>query len=653
MTKGTVVRTYDEEMAFIDQLSPYHYKVRTGFVPGMHVPGVFYVNDRLRGLLFEELQAYCQRGEHGGFLPAVKQIANVAALPGIVRKSIALPDVHSGYGFAIGNVAAFDMADPQAVVSPGGVGFDINCGVRLIRTNLTEKDVEPVREQLAQALFDHIPVGVGSQGIIPTTAKDLEEALEMGMDWSLREGYSWAEDKEHCEEYGRMLNADPSKVSARAKKRGLPQMGTLGAGNHYAEIQVIDEVFDRVAARKMGIDQVGQVCIMIHSGSRGLGHQVATDALVAMEKAMARDGIVTNDRQLACARINSQEGQDYLTAMACAANYAWVNRSSMTFLCRQAFAKMFGQTPDDLDMHVVYDVSHNIAKVEEHMVDGQLKTLLVHRKGSTRAFPPHHPLIPVDYQLTGQPVLIGGTMGTCSYVLTGTEKGMEETFGSTCHGAGRARSRNNSRNKLDYQQVLDALKAKGISIRVASPKLVMEEAPESYKDVSEVVDTCHNAGISWPYGTAGAAGGGAGAGAGGAAQLQAPVPAPAPAPSAPTYTRSIPVDFIEREKEYVLRADIPGVHKASASEIRVSVDQNVVRFGHQPHPDREQKDEEEQGIFHRAERVSSFRGRALRMPDNADLEKITAKYEDGVLELRIAKKDLQQAKPEGRTITIA
>jgi tRNA-splicing ligase RtcB (3'-phosphate/5'-hydroxy nucleic acid ligase) len=413
-----------------------------------------------------------------------------------LQHSVALPDVHSGYGFAIGNVAAFDMSNPEAIVSPGGVGFDINCGVRLLRTNLKEEDVQPVKEQLAQALFDHIPVGVGSQGIIPTTAKDLEETLAMGMDWSLREGYSWAEDKEHCEEYGRMLNADPEKVSARAKKRGLPQMGTLGAGNHYAEIQVVEEVYDPIAARKMGIDQIGQVCVMIHSGSRGLGHQVATDSLVAMEKAMARDGIHVNDRQLACARINSPEGQDYLTAMACAANYAWVNRSSMTFLCRQAFAKVFNSTPDDLDMHVVYDVSHNIAKVEDHMVDGQMKTLLVHRKGSTRAFPPHHPLIPVDYQLTGQPVLIGGTMGTCSYVLTGTERGMTDTFGSTCHGAGRARSRNSSRSKLDYQQVLDALKAKGIAIRVASPKLVMEEAPESYKDVCEVVETCHAAGVS-------------------------------------------------------------------------------------------------------------------------------------------------------------
>ncbi len=389
-----------------------------------------------------------------------------------------------------------DTEDPTAVVSPGGVGFDINCGVRLIRTNLSEKDVRPVQEELTQSLFDHIPVGVGSKGIIPTSATDLEAALEMGMDWSLREGYAWAEDKEHVEEYGRMLTADPAKVSRRAKKRGLPQLGTLGAGNHYAEIQVVDEIFDKAAADRMGIEFVGQVVIMIHSGSRGLGHQVATDALVAMETAMARDNIVTNDRQLACARINSEEGKNYLAAMGAAANYAWVNRSSMTFLARQAFAKQFDSTPDDLDMHVIYDVSHNIAKREEHMVDGRPRQLLVHRKGSTRAFGPHHPLIPVDYQFTGQPVLIGGTMGTCSYVLTGTQQGMEETFGSTCHGAGRAHSRAKSRRTLDYEGVLERLKEQGISIRVASPKLVMEEAPESYKDVTAVVDTCHEAGIS-------------------------------------------------------------------------------------------------------------------------------------------------------------
>lgn len=462
----------------------------------MKVEGVFYVNSLLEKLMFDELKQHCGSQGFGGFLPGMKQIANVAALPGIVGRSVGLPDVHAGYGFAIGNMAAFDMSDKTSIVSPGGVGFDINCGVRLLRTNLSEKEVQPVKEQLAQSLFDHIPVGVGSKGVIPMAAQDLEEALEMGMDWSLREGYAWAEDKEHSEEYGRMLQADPSKVSDRAKKRGLPQLGTLGAGNHYAEIQVVDEIFNKEAAQKMGIEFKGQVCVMIHSGSRGLGHQVATDALVAMERAMKRDCIEVNDRQLACARINSTEGQDYLKGMSAAANYAWVNRSSMTFLTRQAFAKMFNSTPDDLDMHLVYDVSHNIAKVEEHWVNGQQKRLLVHRKGATRAFPPHHPLIPVDYQLTGQPVIIGGTMGTCSYVLTGTEVGMTETFGSTCHGAGRALSRAKSRRNLDYTDVLDALKQKGIAIRVASPKLVMEEAPDSYKNVTDVVDTCHEAGIS-------------------------------------------------------------------------------------------------------------------------------------------------------------
>ncbi|XP_027841369.2 RNA-splicing ligase RtcB homolog [Aphis gossypii] len=491
-----VVRPYNEELGYLEKKSPYKWEIKKGFQPNMKVEGVFYVNTFLEKLMLEELQNACRPGMIGGFLPGVKQIANVAALPGIVHKSIGLPDVHSGYGFAIGNMAAFDMDDPLSIVSPGGVGFDINCGVRLLRTNLFEKDVQPIKEQLAQSMFDHIPVGVGSKGIIPMNANDLEEALEMGMDWSLREGYAWAEDKEHCEENGRMLNADSSKVSMRARKRGLPQLGTLGAGNHYAEIQVVDEVYDKWAAKKMGIENIGQVCVMIHSGSRGFGHQVATDALLEMEKAMKRDQIEVNDRQLACARIKSNEGQNYLKSMSAAANFAWVNRSSMTFLARQAFAKQFKLTPDDLDMHVIYDVSHNIAKMEQHYVDGKPKHLLVHRKGSTRAFPPYHPLIPVDYQLTGQPVLIGGTMGTCSYVLTGTEQGMNETFGSTCHGAGRALSRAKSRRNIDYNDVLEKLQQQGIAIRVASPKLVMEEAPESYKNVTDVVDTCHEAGIS-------------------------------------------------------------------------------------------------------------------------------------------------------------
>ncbi|KAJ8411344.1 hypothetical protein AAFF_G00173500 [Aldrovandia affinis] len=479
--------------------------------------GIFYVNDPLEKLMFEELRNACRGGGFGGFLPAMKQIGNVAALPGIVHKSIGLPDVHSGYGFAIGNMAAFDMSDPTSVVSPGGVGFDINCGVRLLRTNLDEGDVQPVKEQLAQALFDHIPVGGGFQGghtherqgpgrstgdgggLVP------EGRLRLGRGQGALRGVR--QDAAGRPQQGLFEGQEERPAAVPVALHGLgrgrltlvlylTQLGTLGAGNHYAEIQVVDEIYNDYAAKKMGIDHKGQVCVMIHSGSRGLGHQVATDALVAMEKAMKRDKITVNDRQLACARVTSEEGQDYLKGMAAAGNYAWVNRASMTFLTRQAFAKVFTTTPDDLDMHVIYDVSHNIAKVEEHMVDGKQKTLLVHRKGSTRAFPPHHPLIAVDYQLTGQPVLIGGTMGTCSYVLTGTEQGMTETFGTTCHGAGRALSRAKSRRNLDFQDVLDRLADQGIAIRVASPKLVMEEAPESYKNVTDVVNTCHDAGIS-------------------------------------------------------------------------------------------------------------------------------------------------------------
>ncbi|CAB4060565.1 RTCB [Lepeophtheirus salmonis] len=319
-----VVRKYEDECEYLERIGSHSWRIKKGFQPNMKVEGVFYVNEKLESLMFEELKNACP---------------NVAALPGIVGHSVGLPDVHSGYGFAIGNMAAFDVGNPEAVVSPGGVGFDINCGVRLLRTNLTEKDVQPVKERITQALFDHIPVGVGSKGIIPMGAKDLEEALEMGNGL-----------------VSSMLSADPNCVSTRAKRRGLPQLGTLGAGNHYAEIQVVDEIFDKFAASSMGIDPAR-----------------TNNALVQMEKAMKRDKIEVNDRQLACARIHSKEGQDYLKGMAAAANFAWVNRSSMTFLTRQAFSKIFDSTPDDLDMHVIYDVSHNIAKMEEHMVDGKFK----------------------------------------------------------------------------------------------------------------------------------------------------------------------------------------------------------------------------------------------------------------------------------------
>ena len=498
------VREYQAELGYIVRVSPVLHRIKVGFVPGMRVPGLLVLNDSLKALVLTELERYCT-DPSAVFLPACKQVANVAALPGIVGHSVALPDAHSGYGFSIGNVAAFDMADPESVVVPGGIGFDINCGVRLVRTNLMEADLrrvvdassgERVQDRLAQAIFDHIPVGVGKIGMIRIDAARLDEILELGVDWALREGYAWQEDKEHCEENGRMLEANPGKVSARAKKRGLPQVGTLGAGNHYCEVQIVDQVFDAAAAETMGIDRIGQVVVMIHCGSRGLGHQVASDALVAMERHMAQEGLVVNDRQLACARIRSSAGQDYLAAMAAAANYAWVNRQLITFLVRQAFAKVFGRLPADLDMHVVYDTSHNIAKVERHLVGGETKTLLVHRKGSTRAFPPHHPLIPAEYQLIGQPAIIGGSMGSASYVLTGTEAGMALTFGSTCHGAGRAMSRSRSRRTLDPAAIFSKLKALGISLRIGSPKLITEEADESYKDIDAVVETCEAAQIT-------------------------------------------------------------------------------------------------------------------------------------------------------------
>ncbi len=478
----------------------YEMHLGIGTVPNMRVPAVCYADSELRRSLENDINRMNSSGgvsNLGAFIPSVAQVANVAGLPGIVKQSIGLPDLHTGYGFGIGNICAVDVNNAESVVSPGGIGFDINCGVRVVRTNLFAKDISDVgvREKLAQAIFDHIPVGVGSEGILPATNDVLCDALVHGMDWSLREGYAWPEDKEHCEEYGRMMMADPSCVSTRAMKRGLPQLGTLGAGNHFLEVQVVDEVYDKYAARRLGLER-DQVIVMIHSGSRGFGHQVATDALVVMEQHMAKEGIVVNDPQLACARINSETGQNYLKGMACAANYAWVNRSAMTFLVRQAFSSVFGETPDDLDMNLIYDVSHNIAKFEEHIVDGKAMSLLLHRKGATRAFPPFHPNIPVDYQACGQPVLIGGSMGTNSHIMLGTETAMQRTFGSTCHGAGRAASRAAQRRNNDYRETLSDMTDKDISIRVASPNLLMEEASDAYKDVNRVVEVCHALGFS-------------------------------------------------------------------------------------------------------------------------------------------------------------
>lgn len=486
---------------YIIRKGPYVYEIAPGHVKGQRVPARFFASPRLLQLVIEELETSA-----GGFAPAVTQLCNVATLPGIVGASIGMPDIHSGYGFAIGNVAAFDPGK-GGVVSPGGVGFDINCGVRLLRTSLHVDEVRgSVRERLASIMAELIPVGVGEAGAVKLTPEELDDALKRGMEWTEDKGYSWPEDRQVCEEHGRFADADPRKVSERAKKRGRPQAGSLGSGNHYVEVQAVDTIFDEEAAKVLGITRVGQVAVMIHTGSRGLGHQVATDSLAACDNAPASQRLKLIDRQLACVPIDSALGQDYLKAMAAAANFALVNRSVVMHQVRLAFERAFNKKArEELDMHLVYDVSHNIAKFEEHCVNSSnsgtpeamtTQKLLVHRKGATRAFPPGHPSVPEKYRAVGQPVLVGGSMGTASYVLVGTQGAMEMSFGSTCHGAGRALSRSKAVRTIESKGVLAELASRGIIVKVATRHLAAEEAPESYKDVDAVAVTCEQAGIS-------------------------------------------------------------------------------------------------------------------------------------------------------------
>lgn len=483
--------SFEKELELIESIDENCLRIKKGFVPNMRVEGRVFVDAAFKELLLGELRQYHEKPS--GFLPALKQVANVASLPGIVGASYGLPDIHCGYGFAIGNVAGFDLDDPEAVVSPGGVGFDINCGVRFLRTNLNLDELDKeVRDRLTRELYKQVPVGVGGKSRYQLEKSDLRDVLERGMAWAVERGYAWPEDQERCEARGCIPEAQMEAVSERARERGFSQLGTLGSGNHYAEIQAVDEIYDAEAAQVLGITRVGQLCVMIHSGSRGLGHQVATDALAEID---TNDGAL-NDRQLACARISSPAGQRYLQGMAAAANFAFVNRSLLANSCRTAFSHIFQKHPRDLDMHVVYDVAHNIAKVEEHVVDGVKRRLLVHRKGSTRAFPPGHPELPREYQGIGQPVLVGGSMGTYSHVLVGTPEGMSKSLGSTCHGAGRALSRNSAKKALDPDTVIQNLEDRGISICVGSRQAITEEAPEAYKDVNHVVQICHSAGIS-------------------------------------------------------------------------------------------------------------------------------------------------------------
>ena len=459
----------------LKKIDKYRYIVPKSFRAGMNVEGMIYADENLIGQIEKDL--------------TLAQVANVATLPGLVGRSLAMPDAHQGYGFAIGGVAASDME--KGIISAGGVGFDINCGVRLLASELHLSDVREKIDPLLNQLFRDIPCGTGKAGLLDLSFEQLDEVLEDGAHWAVRNSFGTQEDLAHIEETGKLPNADPGMVSDRAKKRGRGQLGTLGSGNHFVEVQYVSEVFDEEAARVFGLWE-NQIVVMIHSGSRGLGHQVCTDYLETMQRAMPKYGISIVDRQLACVPIKSQEGQAYLKAMAAAANYAFANRQMMSHWTRQAFESILGKG----QMRLVYDVCHNIAKEELHKVNGGTKRVLVHRKGATRAFPKHRPEIPKDYYEIGQPVLIPGSMGTCSYVLVGTERAMEETFGSTCHGAGRAKSRHAAKRETTADELIKELRAKGIHVRGASKSGLTEEKPDAYKDVSAVVEVVHNAGIA-------------------------------------------------------------------------------------------------------------------------------------------------------------
>jgi tRNA-splicing ligase RtcB len=445
----------------------------------MRVPGIVYASDKL----YEAMQ----------FDNSIEQVRNVAHLPGIQKYSLAMPDIHWGYGFPIGGVAAMDTE--EGVISPGGVGFDINCGVRVIRTNLTASELEAKKELLANKIYSVIPCGVGSESDVNLSFSALKNVLKDGSYWAVKNGFGWEEDLEYTEENGRMEGVNPEIISNRALDRGKQQLGTLGSGNHFIEIQRIAEVFDKKAADTFGLD-IDSITLMVHTGSRGLGHQICSDWVKNLMKNKKKFNIEIPDDQLIYAPFDSKEGQEYLSSMRAAANFAWANRQIILARLRESFSEVFGKSAESLGMNLIYDVAHNIAKIENHTVDGKIKKLCVHRKGATRAFPPGHPDIPSKYAEFGQPVLIPGDMGTASYILLGTQKAMDATFGSTCHGAGRVLSRKKAMFVTGGRNITAELKEKGIYVRAKSIKTIREEAPEAYKDIDEVVNVVELAGLS-------------------------------------------------------------------------------------------------------------------------------------------------------------
>ncbi len=465
----------------LKQIDDYRWEIPRTYKPGMRVPGLVYAD---RGLM-----AGIEKDA------SLEQVANAAFLPGIVRASLAMPDIHYGYGLPIGGVVA--TLASEGVVSPGGVGFDINCGVRMARTRMTREELDDreVRKAVADALYRDVPTGVGSRGRIRLTEAEGRRLLTRGARWAVEKGYGTAADLEHTEAGGCLEGADPGAVSGKAYDRGRDQQGTLGSGNHFIEVQYVDEIFDEPAGRAFGLFP-GQVTMMIHSGSRGFGHQVCTDYLEVMEKAVRKYGIDVPDRQLACAPVGSPEGERYLAAMRAAANYAWANRQCLMFWAGEALGKALRKTPAELGLALIYDVAHNIVKVEEHEVDGRRVKVAVHRKGATRAFGPGHPEVPDDYRAVGQPVIIPGDMGRSSFILAGTARAMAETFGSTCHGAGRVMSRTAAVKAARGRSIHREMEDRGVFVRASGRETLAEEMPEAYKDVSKVVEVVHRAGLA-------------------------------------------------------------------------------------------------------------------------------------------------------------
>lgn len=424
---------------------------------------------------------------------SLEQVANVACLPGIVGRSMAMPDIHWGYGFPIGGVAAFDTDD--GIISPGGVGYDINCGVRLLRSGLDAEDIKGHVRTLVDVMFRNIPSGVGSRRKdLKLSAKQMDDVLVKGAKWAISQGYGTPEDLQHIEAEGRISGGNPDYVSERAYKRGKEQLGTLGSGNHFVEVGFVEKLYDEAAARALSLYK-GQLTVMVHTGSRGLGHQVCDDYIKLLLRASSKYNIELPDKQLCCAPITSKESQQYLAAMAGAANFAFCNRQMITHWVRETFQQVLKMGPKDLGLDLVYDLCHNMAKIETHEVNGKQRKLCVHRKGATRAFPPYSKLIPKDYQEIGQPILIPGDMGRCSYVLVGTETATKETFGSSCHGAGRMLSRHQARKVAKGRAIVRELQERGIYVRGAGKATISEEISEAYKDVSSVVNVVHNAGI--------------------------------------------------------------------------------------------------------------------------------------------------------------